>query len=397
MVKFGFAIAGGLSGVILTVVGFDGNASVQPEGAVDGLRLFFSGLPMFGTIVAMYLMHDYDVDEERANEIRAELERRKNSTKEKSSSSSHGTGKLDQFKDIQLPAINFTNLDGKTDEEISKIFGMHLKNQIYGLCFSPYQEGQNTFDTISAMQVERRMDIVAEHTNWVRSFSCTKGNEHIPVIAHKKGLKTLVGAWLSDDKERNKIEIQNLIELANNGCVNIAAIGNETLLRGELTEEELIGHINEVKSKVGDIPVGYVDTYFEFYNRPALVEACDKILINCYPFWEGSSIETALTDIRKMFIIAQQVANGKEVIIAETGWPSEGYSVEKADANQRNAQQYFIQVQDWLKEEKIPSFYFSSFDESWKAQIEGEVGIRWGLWDKDEKLKYNINLKSLEV
>ncbi|TAE61696.1 MAG: MFS transporter [Bacteroidetes bacterium] len=77
MVKFGFAIAGGLSGVIISVVGFNGGASVQPEGAVDGLRLFFSGVPMIGTLIALYIMRDYDVDEARANEVRAELDRRK--------------------------------------------------------------------------------------------------------------------------------------------------------------------------------------------------------------------------------------------------------------------------------------------------------------------------------
>jgi GPH family glycoside/pentoside/hexuronide:cation symporter len=77
MVKFGFAIAGGLSGLILSIVGFDGNAAAQPEGAVDGLRLFFSGLPMLGTLIALYLMRDYDVDEARANEIRAALAQKK--------------------------------------------------------------------------------------------------------------------------------------------------------------------------------------------------------------------------------------------------------------------------------------------------------------------------------
>lgn len=77
MVKFGFAIAGGLSGIILSVVGFDGNLPVQPEGAITGLRIFFSGLPIMGTLLALFFMRDYDVTEERANEIRAQLEARK--------------------------------------------------------------------------------------------------------------------------------------------------------------------------------------------------------------------------------------------------------------------------------------------------------------------------------
>lgn len=76
MVKFGFAIAGGLSGLILSMVGFDAGATVQPEGAVDGLRLAFSGIPILGTLIAMYLMRDYSITEDRANEIRVQLEER---------------------------------------------------------------------------------------------------------------------------------------------------------------------------------------------------------------------------------------------------------------------------------------------------------------------------------
>src|SRR5690606_19947855 len=77
MVKFGFAIAGGLSGVIMSSVGFVSGAESQPEGAIEGLRAFFSGLPIFGTLLAMFVMRNYDVTEERANETRAELDKRK--------------------------------------------------------------------------------------------------------------------------------------------------------------------------------------------------------------------------------------------------------------------------------------------------------------------------------
>ena len=77
MVKFGFAIAGGLTGTILSLVGFTSGAADQPEEAIIGLRLFFSGLPIAGTLIAIWIMWDYDVSEERANETRAKLEARK--------------------------------------------------------------------------------------------------------------------------------------------------------------------------------------------------------------------------------------------------------------------------------------------------------------------------------
>nr|WP_321222603.1 MFS transporter [uncultured Psychroserpens sp.] len=77
MVKFGFGIAGGLTGLIFSIIGFESGAATQTEEALTGLRLFFSGLPIFGTLLAIYVMSDYDITEERAGEIRDELNKRK--------------------------------------------------------------------------------------------------------------------------------------------------------------------------------------------------------------------------------------------------------------------------------------------------------------------------------
>ena len=78
MVKVGFAIAGALSGVIIAVVGFNPDlATTEQQTAVDGLHAFFCFFPMAGTLIAMYVMRNYDLTEERANEIRAELDNRK--------------------------------------------------------------------------------------------------------------------------------------------------------------------------------------------------------------------------------------------------------------------------------------------------------------------------------
>ena len=78
MVKFGFAIAGLLTGAIMTLVGFDVDAGTTFGAPMTGLRLFFSGLPMLGTFIAMLVMWNYDLTEEKANEVRATLNKRKN-------------------------------------------------------------------------------------------------------------------------------------------------------------------------------------------------------------------------------------------------------------------------------------------------------------------------------
>ena len=89
-----------------------------------------------------------------------------------------------------------------------------------------------------------------------------------------------------------------------------------------------------------------------------------------------------------MYAGVEQVAKGKPVIITETGWPNKGDNTKGAEPSERNAMKYFINSSNWAAHKEIPMFYFSSFDESWKIHHEGDVGASWGIWDKDEKLKY---------
>lgn len=276
----------------------------------------------------------------------------------------------------------------KSTDELISLSKKALESGMHGLCFSPYEDGQSPGDQLSEAQIRRRMQIIRPYTKWIRSFSCTDGNELIARIAREYGLKTLVGAWLGNDDEINRREIAGLINLAKEGYVDIAAVGNEVMYRKDLTEEELLQFIYQVKEAIPGTPVGYVDAYYEFAARPRIAEACDVILANCYPYWEGCHIDYSLLYMKDMYNQARHAGNGKKVIISETGWPSRGTSLEGAQPSTDNFLRYFINTQKWSKEEDIEIFYFSSFDESWKVGAEGDVGAYWGLWDKDEKLKF---------
>jgi len=278
-------------------------------------------------------------------------------------------------------------------EELAQLWKETLENGMHGVSFSAYEEGQKPGDTITEEQVRRRMKIIAPYTKWVRSFSCTEGNELIPIIAHEFGIKTLVGAWLGENPQVNEAEIEGLIKLANQGYVDIAAVGNEVMFRKDMTEEELLEYINRVKKAIpSSIPVGYVDNYYEFSFRSRITDVCDVILANCYPYWDGCSIDYSLHHMQNMFETVKSYGGGKNVIITETGWPSQGGSHGGAFASKENAMKYFIETQKWSNQKEIEMFYFSSFDESWKVGAEGDVGAYWGIWDKNEKLKNNTTL-----
>jgi exo-beta-1,3-glucanase (GH17 family) len=285
--------------------------------------------------------------------------------------------------------LSLTGVDGSSSlVELKNKYNEVLNHGMHGLCFSLYEDGQKPGDIIGEQQIRRRIEIIRPYTDWVRSFSCIDGNELIPKIAKEYGMNTLVGAWLGSDLEKNEAEMQGLKNLASQGLVDIAAIGNEVMYRKDLTEEQLLAYLHDFKASFPNITTGYVDAYYEFTDRPSITAACDVILANCYPFWEGCPIEYALLYMKDMFHQATVAGGGKKVIITETGWPSEGGGFEGSLASDRNFLKYFIDAQKWSSEESIEMFYFSSFDESWKVGNEGDVGAYWGIWDKNEQLKF---------
>lgn len=286
---------------------------------------------------------------------------------------------------MALAGVDFSDM---LEKDLRALIRKILAEKIHGISFSPYVQGQGPGTQLEAEQIRSRLAIIQPHVSWIRSFSCTEGNELIPAIAKKEGLKTMVGAWLGDDKDKNELEIKNAIEIGESGQAEILAVGNEVLLRGDLTEDELLDYMHRVKRAVPGVDVGYVDAYFEFVDHPRITEACDVILANCYPFWEGCPADHALLYMKDMYQRVSRVAEGKRVIVSETGWPNVGTAEEGAVPSLENAMRYFINTCKWAEEDDVEVFYFSSFDEAWKVDAEGDVGAYWGLWDKDGQAKY---------
>jgi glucan 1,3-beta-glucosidase len=290
------------------------------------------------------------------------------------------------------PMLAGLHTQGMGEPAMGSVIEEIVTTKLHGLAFSPYVDGQDNKTEVGADQIRQRMAMLADHCEWVRTFSCTRGNELSPGVATELGLQSMVGVWIDDDLEYNEKELAAGLDIAKRGDAGILAIGNEVLLREELTEDQLIGYIERAKAELAkagvDIPVGYVDAYFLFENHPRVAEACDVVLVNCYPFWEGYPIEHAHIYMREMYRRAQRVANGKKVIIAETGWPNIGTPDRGAVPSRANAMRYFIEAVRWCEEEGIELFYFAGFDEAWKIAKEGDVGAYWGLWDKDGAPKY---------
>ncbi len=274
---------------------------------------------------------------------------------------------------------------------LDRAFHRTLEAGVHGLCFSPYVGDQAPGSRIDAAQIRARLEILRPYTRWVRSFSCTEGHEHTPRIAHELGIRTLAGAWIGRDRELNEREIEGLIEVCRAGHTDLVAVGNEVLLREDLPEHELLRYIERVRRALPGVPVGYVDAYYMFEKHPRITAACDVLLANCYPFWEGCPRDRAIEHMQDMYRRTVAVAAGKPVIVSETGWPDKGSAFRDAVPSTEGAIRYFVDTFSWAQREGLDLFYFAAFDETWKAGIEGDVGASWGLWDKAGRPKYPLH------
>jgi len=394
MIKIGQSIALLLGGIVLSYVGFDGAKAVQTAETMYSLRIFDIVIPCLTAGLAAYVMINYDLNEDRVMEIKKELEAKRNILKEKTpyAYKKNPNWSVSDFSSIPInhsQYISGINFNSISKEELKKNFDDVLSNKMSGVCFSPYENRQKPGYYITEDQIKNRLATIQPYTEWLRMFSSSKGHENIAKIAKDMGMKTMAGAWINSDKENNEKEIQNLINNINNGYVDIAVIGNETIYRDDISESDLIAYIQKVRDAITvDVPISTVEVYYELMQRPQLMKACDVILANAYPFWEGYPIEYAGLYLKKAYEDLKNSNPNKKVIISETGWPSAGKSIDNALPSKENAMKYFTDTQKWSKNNHIEVFHFSSFDEGWKVTEEGELGANWGLWDSKGTLKY---------
>jgi exo-beta-1,3-glucanase (GH17 family) len=262
--------------------------------------------------------------------------------------------------------------------------------KLYGIDFSPYMNEQNPDkgSYVKETQIWDRMRIIVPYAEWVRTYGTTRGLEPAAGIGKAYGLKTAVGAWLSHDIEANEKEINKLIEIANAGQADLLIVGSETLLRNNLTEDQLVQYIRRVKNETSGVDVTTADTFHELLSHKKVMEECDVIMPNYYPYWEGKDVNISIKIIDEWHKQMVQNANGKPVIISETGWPTAGNTIDKAVPSSENSKKYFLEFLDWAYKNNVSYFYFEATDEPWKATSnEGEQGAHWGIWDNEGIMK----------
>ena len=261
--------------------------------------------------------------------------------------------------------------------------------------YAPFRGAQTPLITtthISAEQIAQDLAQLAQISDCVRTYSIENGLDQVPALAAKAGLKVIQGIWLGSSRLKNLAQISTVVGLvkAYPGVITSVVVGNEVLLRGEMTSADLAATIRSVKSQVA-VPVTYADVWEYWLRNREVYEAVDFVTIHILPYWEDLPIRAKyaaahVDAIRRRMAVAFP---GKEILIGETGWPSQGRMREGALPSRTNQARIVSEILDLAKRENFRVNLIEAYDQPWKRQLEGTVGGFWGLFDSERReVKY---------
>src|ERR1700704_5772012 len=253
--------------------------------------------------------------------------------------------------------------------------------------YAPFRGGQTPLlpaTHVGPEQIEQDLAQLVKISECVRTYSIENGLDQVPGIAAKVGLKVIQGIWLGSDRLKNLNQIATVVGLTKRYPEVITSVvaGNEVLLRGEMTTTDLVATIRSVKSQVS-VPVTYADVWEYWLKNREIYDAVDFVTIHILPYWEDFPIRARFAaghvdSIRQRMAVAFP---GKEILIGETGWPSEGRMREGALPSRTNQARVVSEILLLAKQEGFRVNLIEAYDQPWKRQLEGTVGGYWGLLD----------------
>ena len=255
--------------------------------------------------------------------------------------------------------------------------------------YAPFRPGQSPFMeglVIPAEQIDDDFARLAKITHCVRTYSTEMGLHVVPELARKHGLTVLQGIWIGRNRDNNRIEIDAAVKAAqeNPDVIKAVIVGNEVLLRGEQSAVDLAALIKDVRAKVPpQVQVTYADVW-EFWERNRdLASSVDFVTVHILPFWEDLPVpaEDSIAHLGEIREHVGQVFAGKDILIGETGWPSEGRMREGALPSPSNQARVIQELLALAKAKNYRLNVIEAFDQPWKRASEGTVGGHWGFLD----------------
>jgi exo-beta-1,3-glucanase (GH17 family) len=262
------------------------------------------------------------------------------------------------------------------------------------LSYAPYQAWQAPGDKPTAKQVARDLALIAPYTSGIRTYSAIEGNFDIGALAQQAGLKVWLGIWLSANPADNAKEIAAGIAEANAypSTITRVVVGNEVLLRRDLSVDALIADLDSVHAQVKQ-PIAYADVTDFWKQFPQVASHVDIVMIHFLPYWEDKPLDvtTAIANIKTTTDQFKTMFPGKIISIGEAGWPSRGRWREAAAPSRVNEAFFLRQFVTLAQNEGVDYNVIEAFDQPWKYRDEGVAGANWGIWNSHRIQKFPLN------
>lgn len=260
--------------------------------------------------------------------------------------------------------------------------------KLYCVSYAPFRAGQDPLvegTRVEPWQIEEDLALLSKYANCVRTYSIDDGAEAVLASARRHGLKVLHGVWISNQPQRNQRQIAVTVALAKeySDVIIGVVVGNEVLLRGEMSVTDLMAAISAVKAQVGK-PVTYADVWEYWLRYPDVRNVVDFVTVHILPYWEDFPIPASDAAAHVAAIHARVAAAfpGKDILIGEFGWPSAGRMRERARPSPWNQARVISDTLALAEREHFKVNIIEAFDQPWKRALEGAVGGYWGIFDR---------------
>lgn len=268
-----------------------------------------------------------------------------------------------------------------------------------GLAYEPMRKNTSVDEhPPSAAEIDSDLALFENKVYSIRTYSVARGLDQIPALAGKHHLNVALGAWISADLDQNRQEMNLLQQTLRHNTQNIVRIliGNEVLSRKEVSEQQLIEYIREVK-QYERRPVSTSETWFNWMSHPKLAAEVDYIAVNLTPYWSGVSADHAADLVFDQYAQLQKAYPNKPVVMTEVGWPSDGQPFGKAIPSRANQALFLREIIRRAEKQQINYYIFEAIDQPWRIALEGSAGAYWGIFDSDRQAKYPLNGDVLTV
>jgi exo-beta-1,3-glucanase (GH17 family)/cellulose synthase/poly-beta-1,6-N-acetylglucosamine synthase-like glycosyltransferase len=285
---------------------------------------------------------------------------------------------------VAIMAVSLWSFANRPDQEPA------WPSRVQGFSFSPMRAGQSVivkaYPTVA--EIDADLALLAGKTHAIRTYTVEDVLAQIPELARKYHINVALGMWVDANSETNEQYLQTLLKVARSqpNVVRVV-IGNEAILREEISVHDLAGYLDRARKALG-IPVSTAEPWHVWLKHPELADHVDYLAVHMLPYWEGIHADQAVTYIVDRINELKARFPEKPIVIAEVGWPSNGRTRKGAVASMANQASFLRRFLERASQEKYTYYVMEAFDQPWKRETEGAVGAYWGVYDVDRRPKF---------